>query len=65
MDEGVVIGKDKPTAFQQHDWICSIVLRKKKKKHHFPMENRRKLHLTIKLWIRDFEHPEVLGSIRI
>jgi len=30
VDEGVVIGKDKPTAFQQHDWICSIVLRKKK-----------------------------------
>lgn len=29
------------------------------------MENRRKLHLTIKLWIRDFEHPEVLGFIRI
>lgn len=33
--------RDKPTAFQQHDWICSIVLRKKKREKETASPNEK------------------------
>lgn len=39
---------DKPTAFHQHDWICSIVLRKKKtpRKSNFPPETASRIPIA-------------------